>query len=151
MNLKGFYSLVVILLYNIFVKGNNILIKDDCKLYGFNSNILECSTCQYILKTLNHEATYDKCSKCCIEKVEEKYNYAILEVDKRYLPFMKELSLVVESKNELKLKVKYKYGSPTLYMYKDKLDSEASEVISVGNWKKDTFVEYLSTHLNKVK
>jgi hypothetical protein len=98
-------------------------------------------------KILDHATTYNNCKSCCIEKVEEKYAVAVLEVDKRYLSFMKEISAVIEKKQELKLKIRYRTGNPTLYMYKEKGDKEPSESIAVGSWQKSTFEDYLATHL----
>ena len=121
--------------------------KDKCIELGFNSNNLNCKTCDYILKILDHEATYKNCKLCCNEKVEEIYSYAVLEVDKRYLPFMKDLSSIVQRSEELNLVIKNKYGGAALLMYKDKSDKEPSESIIVSSWKVDMIEEYLKTHL----
>jgi hypothetical protein len=121
--------------------------REDCASYGYNVAVLSCETCDHMNKILDHPTTYDNCKTCCIEKVEEKYSVAVLEVDKRYVSFMKEISAVIEKKQELKLKVRYRTGNPTLYMYKEKGDKEPSESIAVGSWEKSTFEDYLATHL----
>ena len=127
------------------------ILRDDCASYGFNVAVLSCETCEHINKILDHSGTYDNCKTCCIEKIEEIYEVAILDVDKRYLSFMKEISLVVEKKKELNLKVRYRSGNPTLYMYKTKNDNEPTETITVSTWDKSTFEEYLLTHLKSNK
>jgi hypothetical protein len=125
----------------------SIILKEDCAAFGYNPAVLTCDTCDNMHKILDHSTTYDNCMTCCIKKEEEVYVTAVLEVDKRYLSFMKELSTVVEKKNELGLKIRYRYGNPTLHMYKNKGDSEPTESINVANWEKSTFEDYLSTHL----
>lgn len=138
---------VVLLLFVFALHASAAILKDDCQAFGYNPAVLACETCEHMNKILDHQATYANCKACCIEKVEEIYNLAVLEVDKRYLHFMKEISAVIEKKKDLQLKVRYRYGNPTLYMYKEKGDSEAAESIAVGSWDKSTFEEYLSTHV----
>lgn len=123
------------------------ILREDCESHGFNVAVLSCDSCEILHKILDHSTTYDNCKVCCIEKVEEVYELAVLEVDKRFLEFMKDISEVVKSKKELNLKVRYRNGVPTLLMYKNKADPQAAESITVGSWDKNTFVEYLSSHL----
>jgi hypothetical protein len=123
------------------------IIREDCASYGFNVAVLSCETCDHMNKILDHTATYENCKSCCIEKVEEVYEQAVLEVDKRYIAYMREISAVIENKQKLKLKVRYRTATPTLNMYKEKGDSVPAESIPVGSWDKATFEEYLSTHL----
>lgn len=123
------------------------ILKDECQAFGYNPAVLTCETCEHMHKILDHQATYTNCRACCIEKVEEIYNLAVLEVDKRYLHFMKEISAVIDKKKDLQLKVRYRYGNPTLYMYKEKGDIDPAESIAVGSWDKNTFEEYLTTHV----
>jgi len=123
------------------------VLRDDCASLGYNPSVLTCETCDNMHKILDHQTTFDNCKSCCIAKVEETYALAVLEVDKRYLSYMKEISAVIEKKAELKLKVRYRYVNPTLYMYKQKGDSDPAETIAVGSWDKATFEDYLSTHL----
>lgn len=120
--------------------------KDNCVELGYNVNNLNCKTCDIILKILDHEKIYNDCKLCCTEKMEEIYTHAVLEVDKRYLPFMKDLSIIVEKANELNLIIKNKYGAATLLMYKNKSDEEPSESIIVSLWGVDMIEEYLKTH-----
>lgn len=123
------------------------LLREDCAAHGYNVAVLSCDTCEQIRKVVDHAKTYENCKSCCIEKAEETYELAVLEVDKRYVAFMKEISSVIEDKAKLKLKVRYRSVSPTLRMYKVKGDSEPAESIAVGSWEKKTFEDYLSTHL----
>lgn len=133
----------------LFVIFGSVLsfIRDDCPSLGYNPSVLTCDTCDTLHKILDHQTTYDTCKSCCIAKVEEKFAHAVLEVDKRYLSFMKEISAVIEKKAELGLKVRYRYVNPTLYMYKEKSDKEPAETILVSQWNKATFEDYLSSHL----
>jgi len=140
--------LIIVCFLSTVVKSFN---KDNCSELGFNINNLNCKTCDTILKILDHEIIYNNCKLCCNEKIEEIYTYAILEVDKRFLPFMKDISLIVEKSDELNLIIKNKYGSATLLMYKDKSDEEPTESIIVSSWKMDMIEEYLKTHLVVVK
>jgi hypothetical protein len=139
------YILAVFSAILLYVIGT--ITREDCASYGYNVAVLSCETCEQMNKILDHTTTYDNCRACCIEKVEEKYAVAVLEVDKRYLSFMKEISAVIEKKQELKLKVRYRTGNPTLFMYKEKGDKEPAESIAVGSWEKGTFEDYLATHL----
>lgn len=120
---------------------------DQCLLKGFNPSVLMCDTCEVMHKIIDHQESYVNCKACCIEKVDEKYELAIMEVDKRYLSYMKEISSIIDKKAELHLKVRYRYGSPVLQMYKFKSDSEPTETISINSWDKNTIEDYLSSHL----
>lgn len=137
------FIIVCFILSDVVISFN----KDNCIELGYNINNLNCKTCDIILKILDHEKIYNDCKLCCTEKIEETYTHAILEVDKRYLPFMKDLSVIVEKANELNLIIKNKYGAATLLMYKDKSDDEPSESIIVSLWRVDMIEEYLKTHL----
>lgn len=122
-----------------------------CASYGYNINTLMCPTCAYIKEAIGGEAEGDAaikvCEECCINKEEEKYKRAVLEVDKRYLKALPDIGAIVKMKSELKLKVKYRYGPSSLLMYKEKNDYEPAETLSVNSWSKDVFIDYLKTHL----
>lgn len=70
-----------------------------------------------------------------------------VKVDTRFLGFYPELDAVIKIKESLKLTVRYRFGSPTLYMYKNKKDSEPAEQLSVASWNKETITDYLKSHL----
>ena len=36
-----------------------------CKRYGFDSQVLDCSTCQIVKDTLENDEVFDICSECC--------------------------------------------------------------------------------------
>lgn len=81
-----------------------------CSEIGFNSESLQCSTCERVLVTLNDDDIYQKCLSCCIQdEVRETttYNYAVLEVDKRFT-FDKnsDLNQIIKNKKALGLKVR---------------------------------------------
>eukprot|EP01038_Epipyxis_sp_PR26KG_P009199 gene9199-12409_t len=135
---------------------SSIASPEDCLTYGFNDQILSCKTCSLMQKVLlsKDEITIIKanemCQQCCIpDKSTEniKYEKAVLEVDKRYLAGLTDLHSIVKMKSQLGLTVKYRFGPPTLTMFKSKLDDEPSDMISVGTWSKDDFKDYFKTHL----
>jgi hypothetical protein len=141
---------VISLLFLILGDATSVqtLTVEQCAEYGFNSNILQCSTCSYVSEFFGEESEgLTACKGCCIQKVEEKYAKAVLEIDRRALPFFPELKAVVEKKKELKFTVKNRYGSPRLLMYKLADDHEPSERMAVHNWNRDTFIDYLKSHL----
>lgn len=124
----------------------------SCLDYGFNPTTLSCSTCETVGQILGEQSeAKNKCLECCVNMAtaEEKYGKAVLEIDKRSLGFFPDLQSVVEKKKELKLIVRYRFGSPRLLMYKFADDDEPSEDLSVHSWTKDTFEDYLSSHLRK--
>lgn len=143
-SMSSLLTVVLVLLLSAVALG---ILREDCASHGFNVAVLSCETCEHMNKILDHSATYQNCKSCCIEKVEEVYELAVLEVDKRYVSYMKEISSVIENKQKLKLKIRYRTSAPTLYMYKEKGDTTPAESIAVGSWEKATFEEYLSTHL----
>lgn len=143
-SMSSLFTLIVLLLLSAVALG---ILREDCASHGFNVAVLSCESCEHMNKILDHSATYENCKSCCIEKVEELYEQAVLEVDKRYVAYMKEISSVIENKQKLKLKIRYRTSAPTLYMYKEKGDTVPAESIAVGSWEKSTFEEYLSTHL----
>ena len=124
----------------------------QCLDYGFNSEVLLCKTCEQVGQVLGEQSDAKaKCLDCCVNTVgnDEKYKKAVLELDKRSLNFMPDLKSIVDRKKELKLSVRYSFSSPRLLMFKNSDDVEPSEVISVHSWTKDTFTDYLSSHLIK--
>jgi len=126
---------------------------EECLKFGYNSNVLKCSTCEHVAQVIGETSVTNRhCNQCCIQisgALEEKYARAILEVDRRGLAFMPEIKAVVDMKIKLNLLVRSRYGSPRLLMYSKEGDEEPSEVLSVGAWKQDTFQDYLSSHLQK--
>ena len=122
--------------------------QENCAVFGFNPNTLMCSTCLQLRDIVPVSDAIKQCNECCVKKIEEKYKYAVLEVDKRFLKALPEIAAVVKLKTELNLKIRYRYGPNSLLMYKEKSDGEPAEVISVNTWSKDVFVDYLKTHLS---
>ena len=134
----------------IHAKSNEV----TCLDYGYNPTALDCTTCDVIGQILGDQAeAKKKCLTCCntIINAEEIYEKAVLEVDKRALPYMPDVQAVVEKKKDLKLSIRYRFGgSPRLLMYKDKDDDEPSESLSVYSWTKDTFIDYLKSHVRSL-
>lgn len=121
---------------------------EDCLKYGFNSDVLLCSTCDLVQRAMGEGSDISAhCLQCCIAaEAVEIYAKAVLELDKRTLPFMPELAAVVKSKKELKLTVRNEVTNPRLLMYKSNDDDEPAETISVSSWSAETFKDYLHTH-----
>ncbi len=128
--------------------------QDRCLSNGFNSLILQCNTCDHVAEILGDSSSaYLNCKSCChaeTVKAQEKFKKAVLEVDKRSLPFAPDLQAVVDMKKQLKIQVRNRYGSARLLMFREIGEDEPSEVLSVHSWTKDTFVDYFKTHLVQV-
>lgn len=128
---------------------------EECVDYGFNSAALQCSTCTEVVSPiLGDSEILTRCNACCTTSSSsssspsiEKYAKAVLEMDKRSVPYLPNIEKVIAQKKALKLTVKFTYGMPRLLMYKAKDDSEASETIVVNKWDVDTFQDYLREHL----
>jgi hypothetical protein len=154
---KLFYLLSVAFFFlavlNISATSNILSSSEVCADYGFNPTTLVCSTCDLVGQILGDSSeAKKKCSECCLNIIntEEKYEKAVLEIDKRAIPFLPDLKAIIEKKKELKLTVRYKYGHPRLLMYKNGNEDEPSEVHSVHSWNQDTFKDYLMTHLTSL-
>ena len=117
---------------------------------GYDSTVLMCSSCDSLQLVVGDEELYTECKECCQpDRVETKYEQAVLELDKRFLAGLPEIEAVVKMKKKLNLDVRYSFGSrPVLYMFKEEGDDSAEERISVSGWDKSTFVEYLKDHLS---
>lgn len=145
----------------ILVVSSSRLSPEDCLEFGYNPQVLLCSTCETIAQVVPSvengvESTMlTNCKQCCIEnKVSEdqKYKMAVLEMDQRYASFYPELQGVIKEKKKLGLTVKYKFGvSPILLMYTNKADANPADELSVSNWSQDTFRDFLSTHIVQKK
>lgn len=149
-----FYILIVF--YSSYVRSSELatLSPEECVKFGYNANVLKCSTCEYVAQVIGENSVASMhCNQCCIQNLpgalEEKYARAILEVDRRSLAFMPEIKAVVDKKKKLNLMVRSRYGSPRLLMFSKEGDDEPSEVLSVAAWKQDTFEDYLTTHLQR--
>jgi hypothetical protein len=122
-----------------------------CLENGFNPSLLACSTCEHVLPVLGESSPIvAQCFACCLESSagqEEKYFKAVLELDKRSLPFLTGLQEVVGKRKELGLSVRYDFSSPRLLLYKTSGDIAAAEIISVQGWGLDSFREFLQAHL----
>ena len=151
---------------------------DECTSLGFNSQILQCSTCDTIKKVVVaqdgtqevEDMLVSKCQSCCIETAKvEKFDSAILEVfeyffiifvyvieylfimqvDKRFAAFYNHLSDILAARKELGFSLKNKFGAaPTLLMYR-KGSEEPADQINLANFDVGMVKEYLSDHLKK--
>lgn len=148
-------SSVSVLVLFIFVLRATIsaeqLSAEQCSAQGFNNQIVQCSTCDHVSEILGESSSsFSVCKSCCIAetvKSEIKYKKAVLEVDKRTLPFSPELQSVVDKKKDWKFQVRNRYGTARLLMFAELGEDEPREILSVHNWNKDTFEDYLNTHL----
>lgn len=146
-----FFSLVLFSIF-IFVLSNR---NDDCLSLGFNPASLDCNTCETTVSQIFTEQSNiaDQCLKCCSKissKVEETYSKAVLEVDKRSIPFYPEIEAMLKLKKKLRFQVRYIVGnSPRLLMYSKDDDEAPAETISIQSWKKDVFEDFVLSHLKK--
>mmetsp|Transcript_11551 Transcript_11551/g.15868 ORF Transcript_11551/g.15868 Transcript_11551/m.15868 type:complete len:149 (+) Transcript_11551:26-472(+) len=124
--------------------------RENCQELGFNPSVLLCSTCSTVQKFVSDSSVTEKCNECCISNPtdsEEKYKLAVLEVDSRFIGFYPELDAIIKMKNKLKLTVRYRFGAPTLMMFKNKKDTEPIEQLNVASWNQETIKDYLKSHL----
>ena len=115
----------------------------------FDSNVLQCSTCDSLLKIVGDQSIFDDCANCCRpDEKTQRFRSAVLQVDKRFLMAFPDIKSVIKSSKELKIGVEYSFGSrPMLLMYKNDGDEDPAESIPVHSWSKDTFQEYLASSL----
>lgn len=132
------------------VVGVEVLDHNDCLEYGYNPAILKCATCEHVQQVLGESSEAARnCLRCCIKEDTEEVQFAkaVLELDKRSVPFLPDIAAVIEMKKELHLKVRYDFTNPRLLMFKGADDKEPSETIGVHSWSVDTFKDYLQAHL----
>lgn len=127
---------------------------NTCQEYGFNHEIVKCSTCHVFQETNSIEMIeiYQKCMSCCISNTIDDivYEMGVLELDRRYKSSSSDLTTIIKNKNKYGLKVVYKsYVRPTLRMYLKKTDTEPTESIAIFSWNKDTIEDFLKSHLKK--
>lgn len=155
LHLRSNLLIIVFIFYLSFVVSSDLatLSPEECLKFGYNSNVLKCSTCEHVAQVIGEASVTNRhCNQCCIQTLgvfEEKYARAVLEVDRRGLPFMPEIKAIVENKKKLNLIVRSRYGSPRLLMFTKEGDEEPSEALSVAAWKRETFEDYLATHLQR--
>ena len=146
------HHIISLLLIALFAVGlaEIQLSHDKCLSYGYNSQVLQCKTCLHVSEILGDTSeAFTRCQQCCTEssKADEvRYQKAVLEVDKRSLPFSPDLDAIVKMKKDLKLTVRNRYGNARLLMFTETNADEPSEVLSVSGWTKDTFLDYLRTY-----
>lgn len=147
------YLIFVLLLILISTLVFAELSMENCLLYGFNSQVVQCKTCDHIADILGDASeAFANCRKCCVneqEKTETKYKKVVLEVDKRSLPFSPDLEAIVKMKKDLKIQVRNRYGSARLLMFTESTNEEPSDILAVQGWTKDTFLDYFKTYFNK--
>lgn len=120
----------------------------QCLSYGFNSaESMSCSVCETLLKVTGEKQLNDECLQCCTSSSNEIYELAVLEVDKKTAKMYVNIVDIMKKSEELDLVLRHRRGSrPTLLMYKERDDEEASEVIGVSSWTADVLTEYINSH-----
>mmetsp|Transcript_37077 Transcript_37077/g.37747 ORF Transcript_37077/g.37747 Transcript_37077/m.37747 type:complete len:147 (+) Transcript_37077:141-581(+) len=140
---KLYFLMIFAFISTKFVNGSS---NDICLNKGFNKETLKCDTCESLKKIVSDEDLYKECGSCCTSVMDEKFELAVLELDKRFLSRLPDLKAVLKS--NLELSVRYRYGAiPTLLMYKERNDEFPSESINCISWNKELFKDYLSSHL----
>jgi hypothetical protein len=123
-----------------------VLTAQQCLDYGYNSEVLLCSTCDKVGQILGEQSEAKRtCLECCINTGKaEKYQKAVFEYDKTIIHAFPGLPEVVKRSKELKLTVKRTIGGmPVLKLYKHEDDETHSELFHVESWNFDTFKDYL--------
>lgn len=135
----------------------------ECTELGFNSEALECGTCEVVLRVVGDEVLFNECKSCCNHSLQEdRYERLVLEVDRRFLDTfgdVKRLISIVEGRKKKKkvesitvlndlslaaLTVRYVFGArPTLHLYGKKSDTEPQDSLNVGPWTLDVWRDFL--------
>lgn len=128
------------------------LTPEQCLDFGFDPSVLRCDTCTSVVDIMGEASVASRnCLACCNEESTVTYARAVLELDKRSLSFYPELQAVLDRKKELKLTVRNRAGSAKLLMFREKEDKEPAEVLAVDAWHRDTFADFLQSHLSENK
>jgi hypothetical protein len=89
----------------------------------------------------------EECLQCCTSSANEIYELAVLEVDKKTAKRYGNIVDIMKKAEDIDLVIRHRRGSrPTLLMYKERDDEEASEVIGVSSWNADVLEEYVTSH-----
>lgn len=90
---------------------------------------------------------HEECQQCCTPSTNEMYELAVLEVDKRSAKRFVNIADIIKKAEEIDLVLRHRRGSaPTLLMYTERDDEDASERIGVGSWTADLLEEYVVSH-----
>ena len=135
---------------------------ESCKALGFNSETLQCPTCDVVQRVLDDIALTAECAGCCTPVEDATYERVVLEIDRRWVesfPDIKSLIKAVEAKKKGKGKtadfvlperidvvVKYVFASrPQLSLFKKKSDTQPSDAINIMSWNRETLVDFLTS------
>jgi hypothetical protein len=120
----------------------------QCLSLGFNSaEAMSCSVCETLLKVTGEKQMNEECLQCCTSSANEIYELAVLEVDKKTAKRYGNIVDIMKKAEDIDLVIRHRRGSrPTLLMYKERDDEEASEVIGVSSWNADVLEEYVTSH-----
>ena len=139
---------------NPFPSAPTILSSEECLSRGFN--FPSCSVCSSVNKI--DVEFFEDCKLCCKEKSSlllAKYDLAVLEVDKRFLPAFPDVQKIIEQSKKVgsgvdNLAIRYRFGSrPQLLLYENRLDELPSDTININSWTADVIEEYLKTMILK--
>ena len=133
-----------------------------CKALGFNSETLQCPTCDVVQRVLDDKALTDECAGCCAPVEDATYERVVLEIDRRWVesfPDIKALIKAVDAKKKGKGKtadfvlperidvvVKYAFGArPQLSLFRKKTDTQPIDAINIMSWNRETLVDFLTS------
>jgi hypothetical protein len=89
----------------------------------------------------------EECLQCCASSADEIYELAVLEVDKKTAKRYGNVVDMMKRAKDIELVLRHRRGTrPTLLMYKERDDEEASEAIVVSSWSADVLEEYIKSH-----
>jgi hypothetical protein len=119
-----------------------------CLAFGFNSaDAMSCSVCETLLKVTGETQMHEECLQCCTSSANEIYELAVLEVDKKSAKRYLNIVDIMKRAEGINLVLRHRRGSPpTLLMYRERDDEEASERIGVTSWTADVLEEYIVSH-----
>ncbi|KAK2962512.1 hypothetical protein BLNAU_2344 [Blattamonas nauphoetae] len=134
----------------LILSGNCLSSKErkECNMKGFDSSVLECSTCNIVKKYTRDDELVSLCKKCCNKFTIEKYAQAIFEYDEKYIT--SELMSFVEGEADRipNLEVKKRPGA---YAELSLMNSQgqAMDRFSCLEWSTKEVVQFLNEKLRK--
>ena len=135
------------------IPSSDTLDNEACLALGFNSaESMSCSVCETLLKVTGEKQMNEECLKCCTSSINEMYELAVLEVDKKAAKRYVNIVDIMKRAEDIDLVLRHRRGSPpVLLMYRERDDEEPSERISVFTWTAEVLEEYIVSHTPQSK
>ncbi|KAK2952760.1 hypothetical protein BLNAU_12228 [Blattamonas nauphoetae] len=121
--------------------------QEECLANGFDSTVLECSTCS-IVKKYTNENLVAMCKKCCNKFNIEKYPKAAFEYDEQMITSELYGFIENEAKTIPNLEIRKRSGAiAEIHLYNSKGDD--IEHFSCIEWSTKEVIQYLSEKLRR--